>query len=277
MEVEIMANICLELYAKKIDYSSEHFNSEQELIRAYQFSSESILEKDLQKLIYQIKCTKNDGFNLDYEFTEHDYYIRFIFFFGKNLTNEDQEIISDIVNECEKLIKNNQIELELVFKEYGQCFGEEEGFILGVSQDDIIISHNDVEEALTDNNINYRLIDVCYSEYEHGCGAGTESFILFIKASIESGITWDLIKAILSVKIGEFGEYVKLNLLDNLRFKKLRKMAADRIREDEKYLVLTDFNRDQEKNMISISFKCKRKKINMVCDNDYNIESFYLS
>jgi hypothetical protein len=96
---------------------------------------------------------------------------------------------------------------------------------------------------------------------------------LFIGASASSGVTWDVIKGILTSRVGFDLENLRASLIDSYKFKQLRRTIADRIVEDRNDLVLTDFYK-QESEIICV-FKVYgkiEKTITVLCNSEYQIQ-----
>ena len=94
----------------------------------------------------------------------------------------------------------------------------------------------EIAQLLNSNNLPYKTIRHQQSRFDGGASGGFEEIILFIGASAVSGITWDVIKGILTSRFGSELVNFRASHIDGLRFKQLRKKIAERVAESYNFV-----------------------------------------
>lgn len=269
-----MADLLFEISVETIDFSSECFDREIKHIKTFELANATITQNDFQKLIDMTLKKKGDWYTLDYDFSINELNASVtLIFHNPEITEEEQSLVNSIIEDCEIFFVN-----KMMYTDDGNHrdeFPEDDGLIItriNEVEDDVYISHSEIEELLKGQGIEYKIVNLRGSQYEGGCGSGSDAFMFFIKASIESGITWDVIKLLLISKLNINLDKFDFQIIDNLKYKRLRRIIADRIQEDYKSLILIGFSKDEENDKIEISMKCRRKLIHIECNKNYEIK-----
>ncbi|MGF7050723.1 hypothetical protein J2T13_005273 [Paenibacillus sp. DS2015] len=135
----------------------------------------------------------------------------------------------------------------------------------------------EITQLLNSSDLPYKTIRHQQSRFDGGASGGFEEIIIFIGASAVSGITWDVIKGILTSQFGPELDNFRASHIDGLRFKQLRKNIAERVVEDHKDIVLIDFYKQESE--IICEFKVYgifEKTITVLCDSEYRIKELKL-
>jgi len=272
-----MENIHLNLYNRTVDLSNEKLLSETKITARYKYSIDYINKQFIDDLFGIILKTKGDWVDFQYNYFNKNYYVDIYLVYQNEFTARDKVTNNRVIKACEEYLEiksASNIKMDYNNAEILSKILDDEGFIINIVEEDgsAILNYNAVNEIFKKNKIEYEILNI--NEYNRECGAsmGAEDILYFIAASSASGITWDVIKSIYNVNIKPISDAIKLYIFDNFSFKKMRKTIAERIREEEKNIVLYKMIKDGEKNLIL--FRTENKSIKIVTDNHYNIINF---
>lgn len=274
-----MTDVSFDIFVETIDFSSENFDSKVKHVKKFEYYSTLLNQDDVNSLISSIIQKKGDWYTLNYDFSINDMTANItLIFHNPKLSEQENQLIEEVIEECNKFFEraksNNCPE-----KSYCDELLDDEGFLLNITNEvesQIYISRSEIEEILREKNIKYKIVNTSGSQYEGGCSSGADAFILFVIASVKSGITWDIIKSLITSKLNIDFYRLDFQIIDNLKFRRMRKLVAERIHEKPSSLILKSFRKDPKKNKIYISMKCLRKRISVVCNNNYDIEELEL-
>jgi hypothetical protein len=273
-----MANIKLKIDIQVINFKSENFDTQVDHFKSFEYSLSPFTEQDMHDLIYKVTSKKGDWYSYNYTFSRDCVDVCITLVFTNELSDDEKIFLESMEKECLAFFQQRNAVTKLEYRDRNSLTSEEGLFIeISNHEADIFLDHIEMENILKENNIEYDLVSFSGSQSQCGCGSGTENFLIFLKGSIESGIAWDLIKPIIYCKIGDFKDYIKIHYFDNAQFKKIRKIIADRIHEEENDIDLRNFVRDSENNRIHVTFSCKKKKITVICNDDYRIDKIKVS
>lgn len=271
-----MVNLIFEVNLETIDFENESYNTQVTNIKRYEFSSDKIDGNLLDELHVKIIRTKGDWLSYNINYFNSNYYVTAnLIFHTPNINKEHNEVIDKVLKECEKFFRENN------FKPIQSNYNNLEKLVEMFNNDGFVISiedeggggilHNEqIEKALRDNNIEFEPISIRQSRFDGGASGGSEKFIYFILTTVQSGITYDVLKFLITSKLGIPADYFKISVLDNFKFKRLRKIIADRVREDERDLILNELYKGEED--ITVVFKTRNSKITLICDRNYELK-----
>lgn len=272
-----MSNLNLELYSEKMNWSSDY--SEREIVssRKYTFKNVLLNERIIDDLHTQILQIKGDWMDFKVNIVGENYYIYITLIFD----NTDPAVeIERIVNKAIEAYKSYLGDLqESNLKQTPNNFDllneimNEDGFVIKAHQIEEWGVAEEIKKLLTTKNLDFKIIQHYQSRFDGGLSGGTEDFLFFIGSSVLSGITWDVLKGILTSKFEDERTSIKGASMDNEKFKQLRKVVAERIREDHKGLALTDFYKNE--NELICEFKIYEpimKTVTVLCDLEYQIK-----
>lgn len=271
-----MANLFLKVNLETIDFESETFDTQVKNIKKYVLSSDTLDANLLDRLHTKIIRTKGDWLRYDIDFFNGNYYVCMnLIFHSPNQTKEQYKIVEKIITECEKFFTENSF--KCVNEKYNNSeklaeIVDNDGFIISIADEDGggILDNKHIEKILRENDIDFETLRINQSRFDGGASGVTGRFIYFILSSVQSGVTYDIIKSLIISKLGIPIDYFKLSIFDNFKFKRLRKIIADRIREDVYDIVLSELYKGEEE--ITIVFKTQDQRITLICDKDYEIK-----
>lgn len=154
---------------------------------------------------------------------------------------------------------------------------DEDGFVIKAHEGGGWGVADDLRKLLSSQNVIVKTIRHQQSRFDGGASGGFEEILLFISGSVTSGITWDILKGLLTSRFGSELEHIKATFVDSMKFKRLRRSIADRIVEDHKDLVLIDFYKQESE--IICEFKIYgiiEKTVTVLCDSEYQIRELKL-
>ncbi|MGG4095305.1 hypothetical protein [Paenibacillus lautus] len=273
-----MSNLNFELYLEKIGFISEDFQTEVIHLKSYYLPSVYLTNKIIDDLHKQIILTKGDWLNFDCNVIGENYYINLnLIFHSLELSEYDNEMIDRVMekidlviqgliqSEAPSIIANNLEMLDSIIAE--------DGIIIKVREEGGWGVEEELINTLNENAIQFKTIRKQQSRFDGGASGGFEEVLLFIGASAASGITWDMLKGVLTSRFSGDVEKIKATLIDSYKFKRFRKAIAERIVEDYKDLVLIEFYKQQ--NEMIFEFKIYGiigKSITVICDDEYQIQ-----
>jgi hypothetical protein len=277
-----MSNFHLKLLLEKMDWNSADINSEFTHLKSYKVNNITLTEERIDDLHLEIVQAKGDWLNFNYDVIGENHYVTVnIIFHSMDLNHEDERIVNKVLEKCdlflqdlkpEKATLNNPTNFELL-----DYIIDEDGFVIKAHEPGGWGVAEALTKLLTSYNIPFRTIRQQKSRFDGGASGGHEEIILFIGGSVSSGLTWDVLKGILTSRFGNSLENFRTSFVDNLRFKKLRRTIADRIVEDYKDLVLIDLFKQESE--IICEFKVYgiiEKTITVLCDSEYEIKELKL-
>src|SRR5699024_9254584 len=160
-------------------------------------------------------------------------------------------VITKVLKQVESFVEkerklgniNEKIEIE---KSYGYISEQSEGLILKLREyEETDLDYNEIKKYLAEQNIKYSIVSQSYSRSETGGSGDINELFLFLANVTISGAAWDMVKVGLKQILGmpKQGNY---RIIENNRFKRVRKIVADRSRIEEEKLVLNDFQTNLE-------------------------------
>ncbi len=275
-----MSNLKFELFIEKMDWNSEDFNTDVTHLKSYKISNIHLTERIIDDLHIEIMLTKGDWLNFDCNVTGENYYIQAnLIFHSMDLNKNDEQIVKMVIEKCDSFFQNlkpdktkNQNNMGLL-----DHIIDADGYMIKAHKDGGWGLARELTQLFASNNFPYKTIRHQQSRFDGGASGGFEEIILFIGASVSSGITWDVIKGILTSRFGFELENFRSSFIDELKFKQLRKNIADRIVEDHKDLVLIDFYRQESEIICEFEvYGVISKTIMVLCDLEYHIKELKL-
>lgn len=269
-------NILIDLMKEIINFESGNFEQDISKVKSYQYEVEEVSFDILDELYTRIIRIKGDWISSDYIETDDWLEVKYSLIFHHPELSEAEKLVINKVDTC----------INEFFKDYKATSGHihtgniktkpidnEEGLLISFKDDSgggSLILTNEIEEVFKKNNLPYSIVTKQKSQFDGGASGGTESVVFFILSSIGSGLTWDVIKTMLSMTLNEPFQYLKVSFIDNFKFNNLRKTIASRINENINSLALLEFYKNEEE--IILEFKTKDKKITVICDMNYIIK-----
>ncbi|WP_405155848.1 hypothetical protein [Paenibacillus sp. FSL K6-0108] len=272
-----MSNLNLKLYLQKMKWSSDY--SEAEPIHSKNYKSKNIrlTEKMIDDLHTQVLQTKGDWISFKINIVGENYYIYITLIFDDtDLATEIERILNRVMEVCESYFRNLQeSDLKLTSNDIDLLnkIMNEDGYMIKAHQVEEWGVAEEIKQLLATQHIDFKAIQHYQSRFDGGLSGGAEDFLLFIGSSVLSGITWDVLKGILTNKLEDERTSIKATFIDNEKFKQLRKIIAERIKEDYRELVLTDFYKNE--NELICEFKIYEptmRTIMILCDLEYQIK-----
>lgn len=236
-----MSNLYLELFIEKMDWSSDDFKTEISHLKSYNLPNVNLTKEIINDLHTQIILTKGDWQNFDCNVVGQNYYVKVnIIFHSLQLDDNENQIINKVLEKIDSILQDLKFDDNLNgvdnFELLDSIF-DEDGLIIKAFKNGSWGVADDLTNLLNSNNIEYKTIRHRQSRFDGGASGGFEEIILFIGASVASGITWDVLKGLLISRLGLELENFKASLINSYKFKQLRKDIAERIVEDKKDLV----------------------------------------
>ncbi|MHA7584381.1 hypothetical protein B2I21_00860 [Chryseobacterium mucoviscidosis] len=272
-----MSDLHFELFLEKMDWNTDDFKTDVTHLKSYKIPNVFLTEKIIDDLHIEIIQTKGDWLSFNCNVIGENYYIQSnIIFHSMDMSDDDDRIIKQVIEKIDRFLHDLKPEsvtnnlnkfdfLDQIIDDDGLVIKAHEGGDWGVAEE--------ITQLLNSNNLPYKTIRRQQSRFDGGASGGFEEIILFIGASAVSGITWDVIKGILTSRFDFELENIRASHIDRLRFKQLRKNIAERVVEEHKDLVLIDFY-EQESEIIC-EFKIYgifEKTITVICDYEYRIK-----
>jgi len=271
-----METIYFAFYYRVISFSKKHnFESEVYPILDFKYSLQKINKQFLDKIYGLILKTKGDWVDFDLNMFNKNYYLKITLVYHNELSTNDIKINTNVIDVCKEFIESTggkkDVDDSSNNSDVLSDILEDEGFIINIAEEDgdYILNYNDINLIFKENNIQYSILNI--NDFQRECGAsmGAQDLLYFIVSSSASGITWDLIKNIYKTRIKPNSDAIKLCIYDKFSFKRMRKTIAERIKKDEKNLVLCKMSKDDEK--IFMVFCTTDKTIKIETDFSYNI------
>lgn len=278
-----MLKLVIQLSVENIDFGTGNFERTKLPIRTFNIISEDIKKSDIDDLVSSIVRLKGDWYNVDRNYFLNNYFIEVSLVFHSKEYTEDQKIfVNQVIDEFSKCLeaKGLKEETTAILEDIDvNSFVENDGYFISCENKDGTDTYIDLEllqKALNANNLEYKTVSLIEQHTECGAGNVVNEFLIFIMESIQSGITWDVIKMALSSYLKIDIKNLKFHVLESIQYKLLRKRVAERMNEVPENIILTYFKNDSKKGIIYASFRCKKKVINVTCDSCYEIIKFSL-
>lgn len=270
-----MSNLFLKIFEEHLNDDGSSIITE---IKSYYCSSKNITLESLDVLRDSLLIAKGDWISFRCSYFNDTYYVDiYLIFHFKELTIDDENLIQNVFNQCEKFLSDNNSQplddninnLKILSE-----ITEADGFILNIFDEfsDLQIDYAKIEEVLITNNVRFKPLNITKTNYEHGASIESIDLLYFIFTSAASGVTWDIIKNIIQTKLNIPLQSSAIKYIEKYNFSKLRKDIADKIGDEEKHLILEEMIKKPSK--INLKFRTKDKKVEIECDKDYNIKKF---
>lgn len=273
-----MSNLYLNIYTETMDFVSGDFTPNIVKVKNYICSLNNFNNEKIEELRALIMRVKGDWISFKYAFFNETYYVDvYLIFRNKTLSVNQEEIVKNIILQCgEFLLKNKYgaIDININNSDKLSKLLEEDGFILSISENDGsgLLNNKEIEKVFNENDIKYEVLNIGKSSFDGGASGAAENLIYFIMSSAASGVTWDIMKPILTGNLALPIQSITMKVMDKYNFNKLRKIVADRIRVEERSLILTEMHKKNSK--LNLEFRTSNKKIHITCDSNYNIIDF---
>lgn len=273
-----MSNLYLNIYTKTMDFGSGDFTPNIIKVKNYICSLSNLNNDKIEELRVLIMKVKRGWISFNYSFFNETYYVdAYLIFHNKTLSMHEEEIVKNVISQCgEFLLKNKYrtIDIDINNSDKLSELLEVDGFILSISENDGggYLNNKEIEKVFNKNDIKYEVLNISKSSFDGGASGAAENLIYFIMSSVASGVTWDIIKPILTKNLALPIQSITMKTMDKYNFNKLRKVVADRIRAEERSLILTEMHKKNSK--LNLEFRALNKKIYITCDGNYNIIDF---
>lgn len=253
-----LARLFIDLLLENVIMENQELKPVYKKIRRYKYKLDQINFEILDELYTKIIGKKGDWIALDCSCFKDTIIAKYYLIFHSNeLSMSDREIINRILLTIDEFFK---------VKKLSPIDTDEPTFIQDVKENEDILyieccDRKDlikIESLLKQNAIPFEILSKHIRRFDGGCSDEIISMII----SIARPIIGMLIEKPLSEKI--------TFVIDNIKFKSLKKTIASIIGEDERNLALKEMHRS--KNKIEIVFISKDKEIKAVCDSNYNIK-----
>lgn len=239
---------------------------------SFETSTNNINQKDIEGLIGRLGEIIGDGYSINYNYSANELFTRF--YLIDYYKDAEERLVDDIINECNKFF-NERVQVNNIDKDnFEDELFEEDGILLCFENQpecDLIVSKEEIEEVLKENAISSKVMNVSGSKIECGCSGSSDAFIIFLWSTIASGVTWDTIKNLIAFKFRMELSRIGACFLENIQYKRIRRIVADRIQEEPKNLSLVWFMKDIGTDSIYMRLKCRKRLINLECSKNYNI------
>ncbi len=269
-----MINVRIEIEIETVDWDSGTFEREQIPLKTYSFDVVNFTTQNIDDIFITIMKIKGDGVNLSYNVTADEVYASYsLIFNSKNVSESDLSLVNGILKNIEEYFLHLP-EYPAVNSNY--AFDEEvpeEGILIMTPDDGVTIyDYREFSAILEEVKVRNHVISINGSHFECGAGNGAEAVMLFVWGAISSGVTWDVLKALLIAKMPDL-DISNFKVIDNFKFKYLRTTVANRVCVNPKDLILVGFDKEPKDNddIMAVVFKHKKKLINIECNKDYNI------
>ncbi|CEP67132.1 Uncharacterized [Moorella glycerini] len=271
-----MANLFLKINLKTVNFEGQSLESSIRLLKYYAKYSDKLNATWIDDLHTRILLTKGGWMRFQSQYFNQNYYVTAdLIYHNHNLSCKDYLLIDRVFEECEKFFsERNMTSIKTDYNNWDELWRilGKNGAILSIKElgGGGILNNKEIERILVQNKVDFEII--CTTKQQFDCGASgvSESLIYFLGGAVLSGATYDFIKNLLFTKLPVPLDSIKVTLIDNLRFSKLRSTVADRIKEEEKDLVLEEIYNDDDK--VFIAFRTPNKRILLVCDQNYVIK-----
>ncbi|KOP67248.1 hypothetical protein AMS62_19840 [Bacillus sp. FJAT-18019] len=272
-----MPNLKIELFLEQIDFGSSDFKTEIRSLKSFEIQNATFGEEIIDDIHHRVMSIKGDWvsiskkrYGLIYSIDVH------IIFHSLILDNQENEIVDRVIQSIEGYVEEIEIEKKIIYSDQFST-SNEDGLILKVSEIEEWGIAQELKDFLNSDNIEFEVIYHRQSRFDGGASGGSEEILIYIANWAISGITWDIFKGSLMHVFGTRLQHVKTSKFENYKFNKLRKTVSERVIEDPKDLVLTDFQKQDEEIIIIFSTNgINSKSILVVCDLDYQIKELTL-
>lgn len=261
-----------------IDFEAENFEENIKEIESLEFYTKDSFEEEAETLFTYIMEKREGWTSYDLYKSQRLCIVDYDLIFTRiKLSELDRKTVSIVLNTIKQYIDSIKYDTDLNEFHLNSPENKEQGILLKVSKPgEINTNYEELETFLRKEKVDYSIVSKISSHAEIGASGGGSELILFIAGAVSSGVTWDLLKVGISQIISPY-ERVSLKILENHRFKRIRSIVSDRSRIDKKELILCDFLVSEDKDVIKIVFKARRKYIYICCDTDFNIFAYKLS
>ncbi|MCP1160496.1 hypothetical protein [Bacillus infantis] len=272
-----MTNLFIQLCVVNIDFESESFYTEEMVIKEWSLKNVKISELEISQLFDSILVNKGD-------------WVDFNVYSNKNQICLDIKLLitkrAPLSEEDNKIVDETKILIELFLKEIKIVIPESvEGQTSSTPMETINflkislpgMTNPDLREQVL-NELHKKGLEPCLetmgiSINEAGASGGELEIILaFIGGSINSGITYDLVK--MAVKEIPFLKYATVNWSEEKEFSRTKKQIAKRANVNEESLILIDFIENDFQNYI---FKSEKNFIFVKANALHDIVKYKLS
>ena len=235
------------------------------------------LNEDFISELYTVVLkAKGDWINFDYNDSLNICYTDLgLIFHNEKLDDRDEEIINKTIDAIENLINKKSLPTTKIdSKLYGDTFSEN-GLLISIKDltEGNIVDKDLLIKYFSENSIKYNEVLHQGHNFDGGASGGSDSFIFFLTSAILSGMSWDMIKYGISEVLNCSQDLVKINILENFHFNKLRKIIEDRSKIEKEDLILTDLKRDENNDLI-LTFMSKKGKVFVRANDTYQIKEY---
>ncbi|SFL37281.1 hypothetical protein SAMN04487943_101226 [Gracilibacillus orientalis] len=270
-----MKKVQLKVIEEIVDFTSEDLNESTKELANFDFTSDNRIEDEIEDFFTKIFLKKGDWASFDIHLNENIIYIEItLIFTNPELLTEDFAVQKTVLNECSKYVEENS---KSIIENQKFTSTDLDGYLISINQPGIsTLNYINLKQAFDKENINYKIESKFTNQTEVGAGGGESDIILFIANTVASGVSWDVVKSIITTNIDYFSHKGFLsNVIEKRKFKKVRKIVADKARVDEENLILHEFVNEVEN--VKMVFKSPNGYIYICCDSEKDIRKYKLS
>lgn len=233
-----MSNLFLNIYSETMDFGGGDYTPTIIKVKSYMCSLNNLNIDKIEELRVFIMKEKGDWLSFKYSFFNETYYVDVkLIFHNKTLSVYEEKIVQNVILLCEEFLLENKfskIDDDINNSDKLSNLLDLDGFILSITENDGggVLESKKIEKIFNENGIKYEALNISKSSFDGGASGATEKLLYFVLSSAASGLTWDIIKPILVNNIAFPLQSVTMKALDKYNFNKLRKVVADRIREE---------------------------------------------
>lgn len=192
-----------------------------------------------------------------------------------DLSEHENLIIEKIIEKCDAIIRGfNKCELQSTVKgnlELIDTIVDEDGIVIKAKEGGGWGIAEDIISILQARDIKFKILRQQDSRFDGGVSGGFEEILLFIGTSAVSGIIWDVLKGMITSRVGI--ENLRTTIIDGFKFKQFRRALAERIVEDRTNLVLNDFYKQQNEMIFEFKvYGINEQTITVLCNSEYQIQ-----
>lgn len=273
--VKVIVNVRLVF----IDFNNKNFDESIEEVESYEFHTEDLFDEKAELLFNSIMEIRGGWASYDLSMNERICIVDYdLIYTGIKLEESDRKTVSSVLNKIKEFIDNIKINTDVSDKiHFDPSDNCQEGIILKVIKPgEITTNYEELETFLSKKKVDYSIVSKISSHAEVGAGGGESEVLLFVANTVASGVTWDMLKLGISQIVSPY-ERISFKILENYRFKRIRSIVSNKSRIDKRELILNDFLVNEDKGLIQMVFKARRKYIYICCDTEYNILAYKLS
>lgn len=224
----LMGNLFLNISEEIIDFNSENFDRYVRLLKKFECSIDNLNKNKIDDLFTRMLVKKGDWASLSFNMYNNNFYVDInLIFHSRELSEEETERTNLIIEECTSFLRE-QFATEI---DYNYCNLDDitekindDGLLVHINEvGGSTIKFEDLLDSLNKNGIRYEILNVKENRFEGGASGGSSEVVLFILGSIGSGMTWDMIKGVLTTKLNIGFANMAVKKIENVKFRKIRK------------------------------------------------------